>query len=181
LGNYTITLTASQPGGSSWPAATQTLTWTVFGPFHYVNFQLNATATDGTALNPGFGLAVNQTNCTNNPDGATYKILCLGGTLNQNFFTDSAFGNRCPPDDLPLQTSAATANCYTRSLAWDPADHVALFAPPTTTVGTTTYTFDHWDTSGQAVACDTGNPPTTCTFQVPQSGINLTAIYTPPS
>jgi large repetitive protein len=176
-GSYQITLTASQAGGS-WPAATQAVTLTVGGNYQYAGFTVNATGTDGMALNPGMGLAVNGSACYNVLSGTIYLIDCGGPG---NFFVNELVGSgrTCTSDDLPLQTTAATENCWQRYLAWDPADTVTLSTPASTTNGSTTYNFDHWDTSGQAVPCTGGNTATSCTFQDPSSGVSLTAIYDP--
>src|SRR5580698_1518577 len=82
---------------------------------------------------------------------------------------------------MRLWEAAAASAILFRSIVWDPADTVTLSTPPTTSVGTTVYTFDHWDTSGQTVPCTGGNTGTSCTFDVPKSGVNLTAIYDPPT
>ncbi len=174
-GTYPITLTASQAVGSL-PAATQAFTLYVSGNYAYTGFSINATGTDGTALNPGMGLAVNGTACYNALSGTIDEVQC-----EPNYYEDEVVGGRgCLGDSLPLAANSVVASCYFRSIVWDPADTVTLSTPPTTSVGTTVYTFDHWDTSGQSVPCTGGNTGTSCTFDVPKSGVNLTAIYDPP-
>ncbi len=179
-GTYQITIAASQADGS-WPTATQAFTLTVGGIYQYTGFYINATGTDGTSLNPGMGLAVNGSACDNVPSGSIDIVQC--GPLPQDYYVDSVVGGgrSCIGDPLPLVTNPVIASCEQRYIAWDPADIVTISTPATTTVGTTVYAFDHWDTSGQSVPCDGGNTSTSCTFDVPQSGVDLTAIYQPPT
>ena len=183
-GTYPITLTASQTGGT-WPAATQAFTLTVGGGYVYTGFYINSTGTDGTALNPGMGLAVNGSACYNQLDGTVTFPQCGPGLPNSSYFSDNVVANsrECAGGDpLPLAVNPALmGGCYQRQIAYDPADTLTVSTPVTTTVGTAVYTFDHWDTSGQSVPCDGGNASTSCTFEVPQSGVDLTAIYDPPS
>jgi hypothetical protein len=177
IGTYPITLTASQPGGSSWPDTTQAFTLTVSGSDQPRPFSLNATVTDGTALNPGFGLAVNGVACHNEESGSVLFAKC--GPDDEWFLDVDILGGRsCLGDPLPLATNLVIGNCYSRYLSWDPSDTVTISAPETTTVGGTTYGFAVWDTDGQSVPC-IFNLSADCTFQVPSSGVNVTAFYTP--
>jgi hypothetical protein len=183
IGTYPITIAASQAGGS-WPTATQAFTLTVnsfSSVYPSASFDINATGTDGTSLNPGMGLAVNGSACYNLPSGTIYFIQC--GPVGDSYFQDVVVGSgrSCTGDALPLVVNSVIDACDRRLIAWDPADDLTVSTPATTTAGTTVYTFDHWDTSGQSVACDGGNTSTTCTFEVPQSGVDLTAIYDPPT
>jgi|HubBroStandDraft_5_1064220.scaffolds.fasta_scaffold03959_4 hypothetical protein len=178
-GTYPITIVASQAAGG-WPAATQELMLTVGGVYKYAGFDINATGTDGTALNPGMNLAINGDSCSNLLSGTTYVVYCPSGPT---YYQDSLIGSgrTCGSDSLPLAVNPAIANCYARYIAWEPADNVTLTTPATTTVDSTVYTFDHWDTSAQSVACQGGNASTSCTFEVPPSGLDVTAIYDLPT
>jgi hypothetical protein len=183
IGAYPITLKASQPGGSSWPAATQSATVYIDGDPQYEAFTINATGTDSTPLNPGFGLAVNGTPC-HNPTFPQYEIECGPGApaAPLSYFEDGFFGGRgCDYPTLPLATSASQVDCAHYRLSWDPVDNVTISAPLTTTVGAQTYDFLYWDLSGQSVASCNGGDNTVpdCTFQVPQSGTNANAVYIP--
>lgn len=106
-------------------------------------------------------------------------------------FINGAF--ECSAEDaFPLRTTDAPvgdpANGETFDFCWHrtilATTAVTLTAPATTSANGLTYTFDHWDTSGQSATCSEGNATTACPFIVPsfiaplQTGLNLTAIYT---
>jgi hypothetical protein len=148
-----------------------------------VDFTVRAHGSDGVVLDPGVDMTIHSTS-----DIECHGPFFFGG--NCGSFTSAFFINQSPfcwsDDEFPLHTTDAPIEgdaettwgmCWVRQIRANTS--VTMTVPATTSVDGLTYTFDHWDTSGQSATCSEGTTTTACSFIVPSTGLNLLAIYSP--
>jgi hypothetical protein len=149
-----------------------------------VGFTVRAHGSDGAVLDPGVGMTIHSTS-DNDCSGGFHASGDCGSFIDGTFINQSPFCSS--EDEFPLHATDAPIEgdadttwgmCWERQIRANTS--VTMTVPATTSVDGLTYTFDHWDTSGQSATCSEGNTTTGCSFIVPSPlGLNLLAVYAP--